>query len=72
LVDALDWGGATERVIHLAPDIPEMDQLLLRAEMFRLATMAEFERLGIPQVKKLPNHLRTVELLLKMLGTSRK
>lgn len=72
LVDALDWGGATERVLLLSPDIPEMDQLLLRAEMFRLAIMTEFERLGIPQVKKLANHFRTVELLVKILGTSHK
>lgn len=41
VVDALVWEGADESILGLVKDVPEMDQLIIRAEMRRLIEIEE-------------------------------
>ncbi|HEV2128880.1 MAG TPA: TIGR02569 family protein [Thermomicrobiales bacterium] len=68
MVDALDWCGADASILELVTDIPEIDQLLARAEIFRIAILDGFHQQGADTLGVLSGHLRTVAMLTDRLG----
>ncbi len=68
IVDALDWHGADASIIDLVASTPKIDQLMIRAELFRLAILDGLSRDGANVMGALNRHTRTVELLEDRLG----
>jgi len=70
VIDALDWGGADPSILRLVEDVPDIDQLLVRAELFRIAIYDGFARIGIDNLAAVERHLPTVALLERRLSAS--
>ena len=69
VVDALVWEGADESVLELVQEVPQMNQLLLRAEMRRLIEIEEcIKRFGKGTLDDIDAHKATVELLCNRSG----
>lgn len=47
-VDAISWDGAPVTLLHEWGDVPEWDQVLLRAVIYRMATHGRNEAVGLP------------------------
>ncbi len=67
VADALDWCGAYESILGLVDDILEIWQLMVRAEIFRIAIYDGFHRLGTDSLDAINGHLNTVDLLVRKL-----
>lgn len=54
VVDAMNWNGADESVLRYIGDVPDFFQLLIRAQIFRLAVLEGFRQRGghIPRNKR--------------------
>jgi uncharacterized protein (TIGR02569 family) len=65
-VDAFEWEGAGTGALHWLDDVPEGEQLLVRAAMFRLATSAEVAASHGLLAGTLDVHRRTVEHLERL------
>lgn len=63
VVDALDWHDADLTILDLVCDIPEMYQLMARAELFRIAILDGLHRQGADTLDAISGHQRTVDLL---------
>ncbi len=63
VVDAYEWEGAGVDAFDWLHDVPDADQLLLRAAIFRIATSAEVATVRGLEPRKVAVHTRTVELL---------
>jgi uncharacterized protein (TIGR02569 family) len=63
VADALDWGGADQSIFELVGDIPMFDQLLIRAEMFRIAISDGFHGEGSDRTSQLSTHRETTEMI---------
>jgi hypothetical protein len=68
VVDALDWCGADASILDLVADVPEMYQLMARAELFRIAILDGLHKQGADTLGAVSGHLRTVDLLTDRLG----
>ncbi len=68
VTDALDWHGADTTILELVGDIPYIDQLLVRAEIFRLAILDGLARDGADVLDSISGHLATVDMLTDLLG----
>ncbi len=69
IADSLDWSGADSAIFDAYEHIPEIDQLVVRAELFRLAVYST--RPGRRADRRaLDAHRPTVELLLSRDGTT--
>lgn len=68
VVDALDWYGADTSILDLVAATPEIDQLMARAEIFRLAILDGVTGAWAHVREPLSRHMRTVELLEDRLG----
>jgi uncharacterized protein (TIGR02569 family) len=68
IVDALDWCGADTSILDLVADIPEIYQLMARAELFRLAILDGLSRDGADTLGSVSRHMGTVELLEDRIG----
>ncbi|MBI5066150.1 hypothetical protein HZA97_07990 [Candidatus Woesearchaeota archaeon] len=66
-VDALVWGGASAKILHLFKDKKEFNQLLLRAELRRILEIGfcieHFEKGNIADINQ---HKNTIELLCNL------
>ena len=63
VADALDWGGADKSFLQAVSDIPQFDQLLIRAEMFRIGIWDGLAHQGTDRSTDLDPHLETIQLL---------
>ena len=68
VVDALDWYGAGDSILTLVNDMPNIDQLMVRAELFRISILNEFNRQGIDVLSAVDGHAKTVAMLARRLG----
>ncbi len=68
VADALDWYGADRSILELVADVPQFDQLLLRAEIFRLAAYDGLVAPGEDIAGTLADHQGTIDLLHSRLG----
>jgi uncharacterized protein (TIGR02569 family) len=68
VADALDWYEADASILELVADIPELDQLMARAEIFRIAILDGLHREGADTLDAVSEHMRTVEWLEDRLG----
>jgi uncharacterized protein (TIGR02569 family) len=68
VVDALDWYGADTSILDLVADTPEIDQLMARAAIFRLAILDGVTIKGTNVREPLSRHMRTVDMLENRLG----
>ncbi len=71
LVDALDWCGADESVFHLVGEIPDIHQLMVRAELFRIAVYDGFHKQGVEALEAAEGHLKTIDMLTHRINSSR-
>ncbi len=62
-VDALSWSGADLTLVDRWAHLPEWDQMLLRAEMYRLATREGFLRRGVDLTEQNAAHRGTVDAI---------
>lgn len=65
VADALDWHGAKESALQPTADIPKFFQLLVRAEIFRLAVYEGFHLEDKEVEIRAKAHQRTIELIKK-------
>src|SRR5690606_19565516 len=56
VVDALDWYGADESILSLVSDVAEIDQLMVRAELFRICILNELNREGADTLDAVTGH----------------
>ena len=70
VMDALDWCGAEESILTLVNDVPCIDQLMIRAELFRLAILNELNRQGIDELDAIDGHAGSVAMLERRLGSA--
>lgn len=70
VVDALDWYGADESILSLVSDVAEIDQLMVRAELFRICILNELNREGADTLDAVTGHERTVAMLERRLGAT--
>lgn len=68
VADALDWYEADASILDLVADIPDIHQLMVRAEIFRIAILDGMHREGADTLDAVSEHMRTVELLEDRLG----
>lgn len=68
VVDALDWCDADESILEWVEDIPEIYQLMVRAEIFRIAVLDGFHKEGVDTLEAVSGHLQTVDMLTHRLG----
>lgn len=68
VVDALDWYGADESILTLVSDVPDIYQLMVRAEIFRIAVLDGFHKEGVDTLGALSGHLQTVDMLTHRIG----
>ena len=71
LVDALDWCGADESIFQWVGDIPAINQLMVRAELFRIAVYDGFHKQGVDALGAAEGHLKTIEVLTHRINASR-
>lgn len=70
VADALDWYGADRSILDLVADVPEIHQLMARAELFRIAILDGLHRQGADTLGAISGHQRTVGMLAERLGKS--
>lgn len=63
VVDALSWGRADLSLVDRCAHLPEWDRMLLRAEMYRLATREGFLRRDVDLTAQNAAHRGTVDAL---------
>lgn len=68
MADALDWCGADASTITWVDDIPDIWQLMVRAEIFRIVLHGGFSNGDRPNLDAVARHLNTVDLLERKLG----
>jgi uncharacterized protein (TIGR02569 family) len=68
VVDALDWCGADESILQWVDDTPEMYQLMVRAEIFRIAIRDGFFKQGVDTLEGTNGHMQTVDMLTQRLS----
>lgn len=68
VVDALDWYGADESILSLVSDVAEIDQLMVRAELFRICILNELNRAGVDTLDAVTEHAGSVAMLERRLG----
>lgn len=68
VVDALDWCGADESILQLVDDVPDIYQLMVRAEIYRLAILDGLFKQGIDTLEATNGHMQTVDMLTQRLS----
>lgn len=68
VADALDWCGADESILDYVRDVPEIWQLMVRAELFRIAICDGIHRQGGDVLDVVEGHLGTIARLEQVLG----
>jgi len=63
VADALDWGGADPSIFEVVEHIPGFDQLLIRAEMFRIGISDGFHGEGAERTPQLDTYLKTIGVI---------
>lgn len=68
VVDALDWYGADESILTLVSNVPNIYQLMVRAELFRISILNELSREGINELDAIAGHVGSVAMLARRFG----
>ena len=67
IVDALSWEGADESVIALVSDMREYEQMLVRAEIWRILQKGTLLKMhGIDKLGNVDNHSRAIDIIAKL------
>lgn len=70
VVDALDWYDADESILSLVSDVPDIDQLMVRAELFRLCILNELNWQGVDALDAVTGHAGSVAMLERRLDAT--
>ncbi|MBA2760260.1 MAG: TIGR02569 family protein [Chloroflexia bacterium] len=68
VVDALDWCGADESILQWVEDVPDILQLMVRAEIYRVAIYDGLYKQGVDTLEATNGHIQTVDMLTQRLS----